>query len=150
MALELGDYEAATGAITVHGKGNKARIVYATNGGKAALDAWIAARGPGACPLLCPVAKGGRVELRRMTAQAVYARLAAVGVRAGVAKFSPHDMRRSFVSDLLDAGADIATVQRLAGHANVTTTARYDRRGELAKQRAAALLHGPYVAPAAP
>lgn len=145
-ALDLADYEPETGALTVRkGKGSKARIVYATNGSKAALEAWLAVRGGEAGPLLCPVNKGGKVSLRRMSTTALYLRLKAVAKRAHVAPCSPHDMRRSFVGALLDNGADIATVQALAGHANVATTARYDRRGERAKAQAAALLHVPFV-----
>ena len=96
-------------------------------------------------PLFLPIDKAGTIASRRLTDQAILDILQRRARAASVAPFSPHDLRRSFIGDLLDAGADIATVQHLAGHANVQTTARYDRRGEATKRQAAGLLHVPYT-----
>jgi site-specific recombinase XerD len=79
-----------------------------------------------------------------MTDQAVLGILKKRGRQAHVQAFSPHDLCRTFISDLLDAGADIATVQKLAGHSQVTTTARYYWRGEATKKKAARRLYVPY------
>ena len=59
--------------------------------------------------------------------------------------FSPHEFRRTFASNMIDAGVDIVTVQNLMSYASSVTIARYDRRGEAAKRKAANPLHTPYV-----
>jgi len=148
VALSLGDYDPETGELAIRsGKGAKGRIVYASAGAWAALEAWVAARGEAPGALFVAVNKGGAVdpELRGLSGQAVADALQRLGRRAGVAEFSPHDLRRTFAGDLLDAGADVSTVQRLMGHASVSTTAAYDRRPEQVKRRAAELLHVPYA-----
>ena len=63
---------------------------------------------------------------------------------AGAARFSPHDLRRTFAGDLLDVGVDLATVQSLIGHRNANTTVRCDRRGKLAKRDGVRQLRVPY------
>jgi integrase len=65
--------------------------------------------------------------------------------QAVVHDFSPHDMRRTCISNLLDSSADLVTVAELAGHASVTTTAKYDRRGEAAKRAAMLKMSIPHV-----
>ncbi|ROR03386.1 tyrosine-type recombinase/integrase [Desulfosoma caldarium] len=144
IGLDLADYDQGEGTLRVQGKGRKQRLCHVTNGAARALTAWLRTRGKAAGPLFLPVTKAGDLQWRRMTTQAVYYILARRAKEAGVEHLSPHDLRRSFVSDLLDMGADIVTVQRLAGHAQVTTTARYDRRGEAAKRQAAAMLRVPF------
>jgi integrase/recombinase XerD len=142
--LDLDSWNRDTGKLIIQGKRSKERTAYLVNGAAAALEDWIRIRGnePGA--LFVGINKGGKMIFHRLTTQAIYNLLEKRGKQAGVSDFSPHDMRRTFVSDLLDAGADIATVAKMAGHASVTTTARYDRRPEEAKRKAAGLLHVPY------
>lgn len=143
--LSLDDFDNQTGALKVlHGKRNKQRTAYLTNGALAAMNDWLVVRGNEPGPLYIPINKGGKLINRRLTNQTIYNMLQKRGEMAGVRNLSPHDFRRTFVGDLLDAGADIAIVAKMAGHASVTTTSRYDRRPEQAKQRAAGLLHVPY------
>jgi integrase len=151
VALDVSDYDLTSGMLVVrHGKGNRDRVVYATNGAADALADWLVVRGEMDGPLFLPVNKGGLIGGHRLTGQAVLYILRRRAVQGAVTRLTPHDLRRTFVSDLLDAGADIVTVQHLAGHAQVTTTARYDRRGEVAKRKAASMLHVPYERRAAP
>jgi site-specific recombinase XerD len=146
VTLDLADFDNESGRLVVRGKGNKERTAWLTGGAARAVADWLTVRGdmPGA--LFVAVNKSGRiVNYKNMTPKTIYKMLAKRANEAGVKSFSPHDMRRTFVSDLLDAGADITTVSKMAGHSSVTTTARYDRRPEEAKRKAASLLHVPYM-----
>jgi site-specific recombinase XerD len=145
VTLELSDYDPETGALVIRGKGNKERNAYIDDGAAEAMGEWITHRGSEEGPLFCPVTQKGEVVIRPITDQAVYVILKSRAKKANIKSFSPHDLRRSCVSDLLEAGVDISIVQQFVGHANVNTTARYDRRGEHAKKRAAKSLHIPFV-----
>lgn len=143
--LDLADYDPENGAVTVRsGKGDKDRVVYAPAGARAALGDWFAVRGDAPGPLFYGLVKGGKLAPRRLAGQALAIVCASRAAQAGIQPFTPHDLRRTFISGLLDAGADMATVQRLAGHEDPTTTSRYDRRGVTAKQRAVELIHVPH------
>ncbi len=143
-ALTLADYNAEAGILKVKGKRNKERELPITNGAADALADWLAVRGNEPGPIFTPISKGGTIIIRRMFPEAVFNMLVKRAEQAGISGLSPHDFRRTFASDLLDAGADLVTVQKLLGHASPTTTARYDRRGEAAKRKAVELLHVPY------
>ncbi|WP_414541712.1 tyrosine-type recombinase/integrase [Nostoc sp. CCY0012] len=135
--LDLSDFDENTSALTVRGgKGGKDRTVYLPDSGLEVLSDWFSIRGVTDGPLLCHVNKGGRVVLRRLTSQAVLFILEKRGQQVGVTDFSAHDFRRTFISELLDSGVDISTVQKLAGHVSPELTARYDRRDEQTKKRA--------------
>lgn len=142
--LRAEDYDTQTGQLTVFGKGSKERTVYVAPGVDDALADWLHLRGHEPGPLFTHILKSGEVTSRKISPEAVYNVMTSLQQQAGIKEFTPHDLRRTFAGDLLDAGADISVVQRLMGHASATTTASYDRRGERAKKQAMGKLHMPY------
>jgi integrase len=142
--LDVAHYDQAAGSLTVAGKRNKTRILPVEGAACAGHDDWLDVRGSAPGPLFVRILKGGELTSDRLTTQGIYHIMQERARAGGVAHFTPHDLRRTFAGDLLDAGADIVTVQKLMGHADANTTARYDRRGEQVKRSAVRLLHLPY------
>jgi integrase/recombinase XerD len=127
VGLDLDDLNPEQGTVLLRGKGNKERVVPVGSFARDAVDAYLvrgrpelSATGSGV-PALFLNARGGR--LSRQSAWSVLVRAAE---RAGVsAEVSPHTLRHSFATHLLDGGADVRVVQELLGHASVTTTQVY-------------------------
>lgn len=130
VGLDVDDIGLAAGTVAIrHAKGGRERVEYLPRGLPSVLEAWLQVRGVEPGPLLNPV-RGRHVDAGRLTAQSVYDSVRRVFRRTDVEPFSPHDCRRTLIANLLDAGIDIVTVAKTVGHAQVTTTARYDRRGD--------------------
>ncbi|HEV2862876.1 MAG TPA: tyrosine-type recombinase/integrase [Pyrinomonadaceae bacterium] len=149
VGLSLEDFDRRDHSLLVRGKGDRERTVFFRRGGaRRALLAWLRARGDADGALLCPVDKSGRVEVRRMTAQAVYKALSKRARQAQLTRaVTPHDLRRTLATHLLDRGVDLSLVQQLLGHADVSTTTIYDRRSEDAQREALDLLPLEYRKP---
>jgi integrase len=143
--LDLGDVDLDREIIRVLGKGRKVREVPIKGGTLEAIRAWLACRGNEAGSLVCPVRKGGRVAVQRLAPQGVLRVCEKRAREAGVPEFAAHDLRRTYISALLDQGVDLSVASDLAGHSSPDTTKRYDRRGERARHAATAAILVPYV-----
>lgn len=119
-ALDVEDLDLREGGVRVLGKGGKERMV--PLGGKAitALRGYLGEREEGGGPVF-QNARGGRLTVRSIH-RIVQARARAAGLAARV---TPHTLRHTFATHLLDAGADLRLIQELLGHARLTTTQRY-------------------------
>jgi len=124
VGLNFGDVHREGGLLRVRGKGRRERVVPIGDSALAALGAYVSASGRGATRPGDPVfvnARGARLSGR--TVQRVTARrLGQVAAGIGV---SPHALRHSFASHLLDGGADLRAIQELLGHRSLASTQVY-------------------------
>ncbi len=138
--LDLRDYDSRTGAVRIRsGRGQTGRTIYVANGAQRAMNDWIAVRGEARGPLFVPIHHSGKMRIARMTPQAAYTIVRKRAAQTEVDDVSPHDLRCTALSNLIDK-TDLSTAQQIAGHADPKTTARYDQRGERAKRDAAAAM----------
>ena len=127
IGLDVDDIDATARTVVLAGKGGKQRLVPIGRPALAALESYLvrarpglAARGRG-IPAVFLNARGGR-----LSRQSAWQVLREAADRAGItAAVSPHTLRHSFATHLLEGGADVRVVQELLGHASVTTTQVY-------------------------
>ena len=99
VALELADYDLSTGVLLVQSATSRSPRRFAANDdARRALERWILIRGPEAGPLFNPVNKGGRIERRRLSEQAIYIACQKRAAEAGLPPTSPEDLRRADAS----------------------------------------------------
>ena len=127
--LDLHDLDMETSTALVTGKGNKQRIVPIGSYATAAIEAWLPVRmtmrnsGPDQGALFLSV-RGNR-----MSRQAVWRLVRSYGVQAHIdeKRLSPHVLRHSAATHMVEGGADLRTVQEILGHASLSTTQVYTR-----------------------
>jgi integrase/recombinase XerD len=127
VSLDVDDIDLDDGSVRLFGKGGKERVVPLGSYARAAVTAYLVRTRPGMArkgtgtPALFLNQRGGR-----LTRQSAWAVIHVAARRADLgAKVSPHTLRHSFATHLLDGGADVRVVQELLGHASVTTTQIY-------------------------
>jgi integrase/recombinase XerD len=127
VGLDVDDLDLVGSSVRLDGKGGKQRVVPVGTFARDAVEAYLVRARPG-------LAAGGRgtaalfLNARggRLSRQSAWAVLQAAVEKAGLAvDVSPHTLRHSFATHLLDGGADVRVVQELLGHASVTTTQVY-------------------------
>ncbi len=146
-ALNAGDVKAAAEAfmIRVRGKGGQERLVLIDNGGAEAIRDYLGRRkeAPGAL-FRAASARGEHEVESRLTADGIFRLFKERARDAGVMPVSPHDLRRTFVSDTLAASPDALTISALCGATHLPSQASNATRGAEAKERAAAKSGLPY------
>lgn len=134
VGLSLGDVDLESGTVRLFGKGRRERIVPVTGAARRSMAAWL---GPDGRPAMVPERWARRSDAEavflnrrggRLSRQSGWEIVRRHGRRAGLAgRLSPHVLRHSCATHLLDNGADIRAVQELLGHASIGTTQVYTK-----------------------
>ncbi len=136
VKLEHRDYD--NGILTVRqGKGRKYREIHVADAVDKAIRAWLKVGADEAdSALFNRIQRNGKVASQPLTTTGLTGILEQLQQTSGIARFTPHDMRRTFITRLLEQGVDINTVRQLAGHSDISTTTRYDYRDDDMKAKA--------------
>ena len=125
LGLDVNDVRPESGHVQVMGKGSKERIVPLSDTCRDALSRWLAVRDrvpPVHGERAAFLGRRGKRLDRRQAARILEERAAEAGIPQHI---SPHDLRHSFATHLLEGGADLRAVQELLGHSRISTTQRY-------------------------
>jgi len=121
------DIDLSRDEFSVRGKGDKVRVVFLSSGAKKSVAEYLKKRGDMGEALFVSYGKGGKAkDSPRITPRSVERLVKQYAIKAGITrKVTPHVIRHSFATDLLENGADLRSVQALLGHANIATTQVY-------------------------
>lgn len=126
LALDLSDVDGQSAIVKVQGKGKKERILPVGKVALAALDNYLARRhelgGDKASQAIFISQRGNRIPDAKSIRRRIEKYAAAVGIQK---KITPHTLRHTFATHMLNAGADLRSVQELLGHASLSTTQIY-------------------------
>lgn len=119
------DLDLSRDEFAVRGKGDKVRVVFLSSSAKKAIGEYLKKRGDLGDSLFVSYGRAGK-ESQALTPRSVERIIKSHAIKAGITrKVTPHVIRHSFATDLLESGADLRSVQALLGHANIATTQVY-------------------------
>lgn len=119
-------------SLKIIGKGNKEREVFFPEQAWLLFEKWLQVRGTGGSDFVfCPIDRRGEMLYHSgLQPSAILQILQKRGIKSDLEKFSPHDLRRTFASRLLENGVDLSMVRDALGHSSIGTTVIYDHRGK--------------------
>ncbi|WP_334048022.1 tyrosine-type recombinase/integrase [Alteromonas gracilis] len=130
-ALKVNDVDLKNKRLIVsNGKGRNRRETFLNKTAAEAIKDWLAIRTDTPGYLFVRILKGKNLSMSPLTPSGIAHILKNLSHQTRIPAFSPHDLRRTFITHLLQENVDTNTVRRAAGHSDISTTIRYDKRDE--------------------